>query len=151
VEAWRARQREYKQKFGFRKYETSTGLISLYLNQPQYQVTTLLQGGKFLAGDSGLRVDISRRFKSGMSVGVFAARTDISKEEFGEGSFDKGFYFWIPLESFFSNYQRGYTGFGMRPVTRDGAARLNVSHPLYAVTESASAFTFNRDWDDLYD
>ena len=39
----------------------------------------------------------------------------------------------------------------MRPVTRDGAAALNVSHPLYAVTESASAFTFTRDWDDLYD
>jgi len=151
VEAWRARQREYKQRFGFRKYETSTGLLSLYLNQPLYQVTTLLQGGKFLAGDSGFRLDISRRFKSGMSVGIFAARTDISKEEFGEGSFDKGFYFWIPLESFFSNYQRGHTGFGIRPVTRDGAAKLNVSHPLYAVTESASASSFNRDWDDLYE
>lgn len=151
VEAWRAKQREYKQRFGFRKYETSTGLISLYLNQPKYQVTTMLQGGKFLAGDSGLRLDISRRFKSGMSVGVFAARTDISKEEFGEGSFDKGFYFWIPLESFFSNYQTGHTGFGMSPVTRDGAAKLNVSHPLYAVTESSSANTLNRDWDDLYD
>ena len=151
IEAYRAKQREYKQMLGFRDYETTTGLLSTYLYEPKYQVTTLLQGGKFLAGDSGIRVDISRRFKSGMSVGIFAARTDISKEEFGEGSFDKGFYFWIPLESFFSNYQRGHTGFGMRPVTRDGAATLNVSHPLYAVTESASAFTFTRDWDDLYD
>ena len=151
VEAWHARQRAYKQRFGLRKYETNTGLISIYLNEPKFQVTTLLQGGKFLAGDSGIRLDVSRRFKSGMSVGIFAARTDISKEEFGEGSFDKGFYFWIPIESFFSNYQRGHTGFGMRPVTRDGAAALNVSHPLYAVTESASAFTFTRDWDDLYD
>ena len=151
IDAWLARQREYKQRLGFRKYETNTGLISLYYNEPKYQIKTLLQGGKFLAGDSGLRLDVSRRFKSGMSVGIFAARTDISKEEFGEGSFDKGFYFWIPLESFFSNYQRGHTGFGMRPVTRDGAAVLNVSHPLYAVTESASDFAFTRDWDDLYD
>lgn len=151
VEAYHVKQREYKQRLGFKDYQTNTGFISLYLNEPKFQILTKLQGGKFLAGDSGIRLDISRRFKSGMAMGVFASKTDISKEEFGEGSFDKGFYFWIPLESFFTNYQRGHTGFGLRPVTRDGAATLNISHTLYSVTEGASEFTFNRDWDDLYE
>jgi hypothetical protein len=50
-------------------------------------------------------------------MGVYAAKTDISREEFGEGSFDKGFYFFIPIEAFFTNYTKGQTGFGLRPVT----------------------------------
>ena len=35
-----------------------------------------------------------------MRAGIFFAKTDISEFEFGEGSFDKGFYFWLPIEAF---------------------------------------------------
>ena len=44
-----------------------------------------------LAGDKGVTLDLSRRFKSGFTMGVFATKTNLSAEEFGEGSFDKGF------------------------------------------------------------
>jgi hypothetical protein len=151
LELWRVRQREYNQRLGFREYRVTTGFMSLYYTEPNTGITAILLGGKFLAGDSGLRLDLSRRFKSGFSVGMFAAKTDISKLEFGEGSFDKGFYFWIPLESLFSKYETGHTGYGLRPVTRDGAAVLQVAHPLFAITEGAQNFNLTRDWDDLYE
>ena len=48
-------------------------------------------GGRFLAKDSGFHLDLSRGFKSGLRIGAFLARTDISYAEFGEGSFDKAF------------------------------------------------------------
>ena len=32
-----------------------------------------------------------------MQFGVFATFTDVSREEFGEGSFDKGIFFNIPI------------------------------------------------------
>ena len=78
-------------------------------------------------------------------------KTDISAFEFGEGSFDKGFYFFIPVESFFDKYSKGSVGLGLRPLTRDGAASLKHTHTLYGVTEQGQFININRDWDDLYD
>ena len=96
-------------------------------------------------------MDISRRFKSGFTVGVFASKTDISKLEFGEGSFDKGFYFHLPIEAFYTNYSKGVAAFGLRPLTRDGAAILVHGHHLYGVTDQSSYMNILRDWDDIYD
>ena len=104
-------QRDYDQMFSFLDYKTTTGHISFYYEEPNSQVLIILKGGRFLAEDSGIRVDMSRSFQSGIRAGVFFARTDISEYEFGEGSFDKGFYFWFPVEAFFTNYRRGSGGF----------------------------------------
>ena len=95
--------------------------------------------------------DFSRKFPSGLSIGAFASKTDISLAEFGEGSFDKGFYFHMPVESFFDFYSKGTAGFGLRPITRDGAAILSHSHHLWGVTEQAQSGNITRDWEDLYD
>ena len=151
AELWHVQQRDYDQMFSFRDYKTLTGHVTFYLTEPKSQVLFLLKGGRFLAKDSGIKIDISRRFQSGMRAGIFFAKTDISEFEFGEGSFDKGFYFWLPIEAFFSNYSRGHAGFGLRPVTRDGAAVLNHSHNLYSVTEAAHQINLTRDWSDIYD
>jgi hypothetical protein len=84
-------------------------------------------------------------------MGVYFAKTDISRLEFGEGSFEKGWYFHIPIESFFTTYSRGYTSFGLRPVTRDGAATLMHAFDLYGVTDPGNTHSLLKDWDDLYD
>ena len=151
AELWAVKQREYNMLFKFRDYETVTGHINWHYKEPRTQIIFTVRGGRFLAEDSGFNFDFARRFPSGVTIGAFFSRTDISKAEFGEGSFDKGFYFNIPVEAFFSNYRRGYTGFGLRPLTRDGAAFLIHSHHLWGVTEQAQAVNITRDWDDLYD
>ena len=69
--------------------------------------------------------------------------TDISDEEFGEGSFDKGFYVDIPLQSFLSNHSRTLSTVGLRPVTRDGAAKLIYGHDLYGITDQASLYNIS--------
>ena len=84
-------------------------------------------------------------------MGIFFSKTDISEQEFGEGSFDKGFYFSVPIESLFGTYQRGLTPFGLRPIQRDGAAVLNTQFPLWGVTDWKSADTIFETWDDFYD
>jgi hypothetical protein len=48
----------------------------------------------------------------------------VSAEDFGEGSFDKGFYFQIPLDSIFGGNTRSKFGTHMRPIQRDGGQRL---------------------------
>ena len=151
AELWAVKQREYDMLLKFRDYDTVTGHINWHYKEPKSQIIFTVRGGRFLAKDSGLNFDFARRFPSGVTIGAFFSRTDISKAEFGEGSFDKGFYFNIPVEAFFSNYRRGYTGFGLRPLTRDGAAFLIHSHHLWGVTEQAQDVNISRDWDDLYD
>ena len=151
AEMWRVQQRDFDQRFKFRDYKTTTGYINLYYKEPRSKVIIALKGGRFLAEDSGINFDFSRRFPSGLRIGAFFTLTDISKQEFGEGSFDKGFYFHIPIELFFDKYSKGLAGFGLRPITRDGGAYLIHSHHLWGVTEQSQNANLTRDWDDLYD
>lgn len=151
AELWRVKQRDYDQMFKFIDYETTTGHINLFYKEPISKVIIALKAGRFLAEDSGVNFDFSRRFKSGLRIGAFFSVTDISKAEFGEGSFDKGFYFYIPVDIFFQKYSKGTSGFGLKPLTRDGAAPLVHSHHLWGITEQAQKVNLDRDWDDLYD
>ena len=151
AEIWSLKQRDYNQQFTFRDYQTESGHINLYYKEPIYDITFAIKGGKFLAGDSGINVDFSRRFKGGVRIGAFFSLTDISKQEFGEGSFDKGFYFTIPIQAFFTTYTRELAAWGLRPLTRDGAAFLQHSHNLWGLTEPGQSYGLTRDWDDIYD
>lgn len=151
VEAYRVKQRYYDQKFKFLDYATNTGHATVYFVEPRTQILAKLIGGKYLAGDSGFTFDLSRRFKSGLRMGAFFSLTDISQEEFGEGSFDKGFYIYFPLEMFFKNYSTDLSSFGLRPVTRDGAAKLIIGSDLYGITDQGSIEGIKRDIDDYYE
>ena len=90
-------------------------------------------------------------FRSGLRIGAFFSQTDISAEEFGEGSFDKGFYFWVPVHLFSERYFKRTFGWGLRPLTRDGAQMLIHGHPMWGVTDSVSSNLFYRGIDEFYD
>jgi hypothetical protein len=151
AEIWKVRQRSYRQLFGSLDYTTLTGHINFYYREPLTRVLFQVKGGRFLAEDSGFSFNFSREFKSGLNMGVFFSLTDISKAEFGEGSFDKGFFFNIPIQVFFDQYSRGSSGFGLRPLTRDGAQPLTVAQSLWSVTNQANRDQIIFGWDGFYD
>lgn len=142
----RVRQRDYDQRFSFREYQTTTGHLGLYYDFPN-EVSASLHAGKYLAGDIGATLDLSRRFKTGFTLGVFATKTNLSSFEFGEGSFDKGFYFSIPTNLFYTDYRRGNITFGLHPLTKDGGAMLMHHHPLHGLLGDSNLSSFRRDWD----
>ena len=146
----KVKQRGFKQQFKFREYETVTGHLGLYYDLPQ-GVTAQVLMGKYLAGDKGATLDLSRRFNSGFTLGIFATKTNVSKEDFGEGSFDKGFYFSIPTDLFYPSYEPGYIPFGLHPLTKDGGALLNHQNSLYSLFGGTSKESILRDWKDLLD
>lgn len=151
IEAFHAFKRSYEQTFELLDYETVTGHATFYFMEPKSQVLFKISGGRYLAEDSGLTFDFSRRFKSGLNVGAFFSLTDVSEDEFGEGSFDKGFYFNLPLEAFFTNYSKQLTNFGLRPITRDGAAKLITGSSLWGITDMSTRHSIIRDKDDFFD
>ena len=146
----RVRQRGFDQRFSFRDYETTTGHFSFYYDFP-YGISSQFLVGKYLAGDKGATLDLSRRFKSGFTVGVFATKTNLSAEEFGEGSFDKGFYVSVPTKLFYSDFTTGAISFGLHPLTKDGGALLYQHNSLFGILGDTNRSSVVRDWDYLLD
>jgi len=148
IQLHKVRQRGYKQRFNFRDYETETGHIGFYYDFPK-EINAQFLIGKYLAGDKGATIDLSRRFKNGFTLGVFATKTDLSAEEFGEGSFDKGFYFSIPMDSFFTKFRQGDISFGLHPLTKDGGAILHHTNSLHSLFGDTKYNSVLRDWTDI--
>lgn len=124
------KQREFDQQFGFRDYSVATGHVSAYYElNDKFDVR--LDVGRYLAGDVGATLALSRVFDNGWRVSAFATKTDVSAEEFGEGSFDKGISVSIPVAWFTGRPTQQSLSTTLRPVTRDGGARLSVDGRLY--------------------
>ncbi|MBS1302332.1 YjbH domain-containing protein [Loktanella sp. SALINAS62] len=87
--------------------------------------------GKYLAGDYGATFSLDREFENGWTVGGFFTFTDMPFSQFGEGSFDKGIRLTIPADYFVGSPTRRSVNTGVRSLTRDGGARLQVAGRLY--------------------
>lgn len=122
--------RDYDGGFGLRDYSVTTGHVSAYYRLTE-DFDAQLDVGRYLAGDWGATITLDRTFDSGWSVGAFATFTDVPFESFGEGSFDKGISLEIPLAWFTGNSIRSTTSATIRPLLRDGGARLNVEGRLH--------------------
>ena len=133
VEVNYARQRDFDVLFGFQDYDVLTGHASAYYDFGNGYLGRI-DAGRYLAGDWGATFTLDREFANGIRVGAYFTLTDVSFEDFGEGSFDKGIRLSIPL-SWLSG-EPSQSGFGttIAPTTRDGGQRLSVRNRLYEVT-----------------
>jgi hypothetical protein len=119
-------------------YNVTTGHVSVYYESPWYGLNFQLHGGRYLAGDWGGTIQISRRFESGIELGAFATFTNVPFAKFGEGSFDKGVIVRIPLEWAVPINTQSEANLDFRPLTRDGGQRLNNDDSLYYETRRQS-------------
>lgn len=135
------RQRSYENEFDFFDYKTFTGHVNIYW-KPEFLPDTQLTFniGQFLAKDKGVNVDFAKRFDSGIVVGAYAAFTNVSSEEYGEGSFTKGFYLSIPFDLFSLRPSKGRGRLPWIPIARDGGQPLNRPSTLIDATEQRSPF-----------
>lgn len=144
------KQREFNQRFSFRNYETFTGHLNFIWETPLDGVKMILSGGRYLARDSGITLNMSKTFKTGFTIGFFATKTDISAFEFGEGSFDKGIYFSIPLDVVSSKYRKNNARFVWKNLTRDGGAMLSGALDLNGYVENSSSYFLDYFSDGFY-
>jgi Exopolysaccharide biosynthesis protein YbjH len=125
-----ARQRDFNEGLGFQDYGVVTGHVSAYYSFGEGYIGQL-DVGRYLAGDVGATVSLDREFANGWKVGAFATMTNVSAEDFGEGSFDKGIRLSIPVNWITGKPSRSVLSSTLRPLTRDGGARLEVQGRLY--------------------
>jgi len=130
------RQRDWNNMMRFTDYAAPTGFVTAYWNPPA--VNSLLMKvsvGQYLAKDKGVTVDIAKRFDSGVTVGVWAALSNVSKEDYGEGGFSKGFYVSIPLDLMTISPNRNRAVVSWTPLTRDGGQMVGRKYQLYGITD----------------
>lgn len=129
VEANYVQQRDFS-GLGFQDYSVATGHASAYYEFGRGYLGQV-DVGRYLAGDLGATMTLTREFQNGWRVGGFFTLTDVSSADFGEGSFDKGINLTVPLDWFLGTPGKRALSTTIRPIQRDGGARLEVPGRLY--------------------
>ena len=141
----RVRRRGYEIDFSLLDYEVTTGHVSAYYDYRGI-VDARVDVGRYLAGDYGATLSLERTFDNGWRIGAYATLTDVSFEDFGEGSFDKGILISAPL-SWITGIPANRSLRGdFQPITRDGGARLKTANRLYWIVRGSHAPVLEDKW-----
>lgn len=145
-EVYYAKQRDFDTLFSFQDYDVITGHASIYYDTPYAHWDVALHAGRYLAGDLGATLELSRRFPNGWEVGAFATITDVPFDDFGEGSFDKGITLSIPIDWGLPRDTKSKGALRLRPLQRDGGQRLNPGSRLFDLTREGSQGEIAPQW-----
>ncbi|MGB8814164.1 MAG: YjbH domain-containing protein, partial [Paracoccaceae bacterium] len=140
-------QRDNDGQLGFSDYDYSvaSGHLSAYYSfGPGYHAQ--LDVGRYLAGDVGATLALDREFTNGWKVGAFVTKTNVSSEDFGSGSFDKGIRLEIPFAWGTGAPTRKKANTILRPFGRDGGARLEVEGRLYESLRDYQSSGLDAQW-----
>lgn len=146
AELFYARQREFDTLLRLRDYDVVTGHASVYYDTGYHNWNVALHAGRYLAGDYGATLELSRRFPNGWEVGAFATLTDVPFDEFGEGSFDKGITLSVPFDWGLQQDSRQSANILLRPIQRDGGQRLSAPNRLYRLTQDSTQGEVASQW-----
>lgn len=144
--------RDFDQQFGLRSRVTPGGTIPEFNGHVSayYDFGNGFHGqvdaGRYLAGDWGSTITIDREFANGWKIGAFATFTDVSASQFGEGSFDKGLRFTVPLSWLIGTPTKQKASAVLRPLTRDGGQRLEVDGRLYETIRGSHRPEVAKSW-----
>jgi hypothetical protein len=133
------KQRAPGEAFGFRDYSTVTNIASLHYRFPNHGVTTTARVGRFLAKDEGIRLELKRRFRSGVEIGAWYSWTnekDITNPGSPESPYrDKGLFASVPLNSMLTKDTKERASFSLADYTRDVGQMVSSPGDLYRIVE----------------
>jgi hypothetical protein len=144
------KQRDFDGGFGFQDYSVWTGLVSVRARLPVLPGTTLtVRGGRFLAGDEGVRFELKRRFRSGFEFGLWYTRTNgddiTSPGSPSDPYYDKGVFVSIPLATMLPKDTQSVGFLSLAPWTRDVGQMVVSPADLYTMFELEALNVTDRD------
>ncbi|WP_426211648.1 YjbH domain-containing protein [Massilia sp. TWP1-3-3] len=141
-------QRGFKGWLDKRDYRAVTALGSLHYRLP-YNMELTARAGRFLARDEGVRLEFKRRFRSGVEVGAWYAKTngnDITSPGTPASPYhDKGIFMSIPLRSMLAADTQSTASFAISPWTRDVGQMVASPGDLYSMVEQPRRDMYNYD------
>jgi len=131
-------QRGYKGWLDKRDYKTVTAIGALHYRLP-YDITATARAGRFLARDEGVRLEFKRRFRSGMEIGAWYAKTngkDITNPGTPTNPYnDKGVFLSVPLNIMLPLDSQAVASVALSPWTRDVGQMVASPGDLYEMME----------------
>jgi membrane-associated phospholipid phosphatase len=131
-------QRGYKGWFDHLDYKTVTALGAMHYRLP-YDLTATARVGRFLARDTGVRLEMARRFASGMEIGAWYTKTngnDITMPgRPGNPYNDKGIFLSVPLNIMLPSDTQASAGMALAPWTRDVGQMVASPGDLYELMD----------------
>ncbi len=131
-------QRGFKGLFDARHYRTVTALGALHYRLPA-DMTVTARAGRFLAKDTGVRLEFKRRFFSGMEIGAWYTKTN-GKDITSPGSpsnpyNDKGVFVSLALNTMLLADTQATANMAIAPWTRDVGQMVTSPGDLYDMIE----------------
>lgn len=125
--------------------------VNLRLNVPEIDTFFDIKGGRFLAGDFGVRIGISKWIK-GVTISAWMGITDTSvfKDRFNRGYRDKGISVMIPMRIFEGKESRTVYGYSISPWTRDVAQDIHHPENLFDIIGRNVKKMLDRDIELVY-
>lgn len=141
-----ARQREPDTLLGFNGYDAVTGHASIYWETPWDGVLAQVDAGRYLAGDWGATVTLTRRFLNGWEVAGYVTATDGDTTGLRSGEFDQGLRLTIPLQWTYPAATRRTLTVPFQTLGRDDGARLEVENRLYPLVRNVDKARLGENW-----
>ena len=145
-ELYYANKRRSGSMFGSKDYKVTTGHLTLYRDFPDYAATAKLSAGRYLAGDWGMTLDLSRAFDSGIRLGVYTTLTDAPRNGGRESNFVKGAYLSVPLNLFFGSERGAPARFDFRRLLQNAGQKLSTGPSLYDHLQSGREWRILQSW-----
>ena len=125
----------------FKRYSI---LANAYYYYQDLDMTFHAQYGRFLGGDIGWMLDISRRYDTGAIVGIYYSftDTDVFTEIWNRGYHHKGVYLSLPLRMFLTRDSSQMLNYGISPWTRDVAATVSHWQDLFSLAKDITPAKF---------
>ena len=152
VESDWVKKRKPATQFDFLDLEAHTLLGNIYYSIPQIDVTLHAQYGRFMAGDRGWLLDVSREFDTGVVVGFWYSFTDTDEfTGFNKGYHEKGVFLSLPVSMFLDRDSSLRYHYALSPWTRDVAATVSHWQTLYGLGGDLMPVHFKKDLPELKD
>lgn len=153
AESWLALKRDplVPLNLGFNGDHVLTSHINGWYDIPGMGVTIKGSAGRYLAGDTGASLRLSRNFKNGVMLEGFVSVSNQGDFDLFGGSThaEHGIRLSLPLGGY--KYMPSGASIRLRaePFGRDSAQRLQNPLPLYELTEPFSYAHITRHWPDI--
>lgn len=123
-----------------------TAFLNTRINIPEHNIAVDIKAGRFLAGDKGARITVSK-FINGVILSAWYGVTDTSgfKDHYNRGYHDKGIALILPLRLFKGTDSKTNYRYAISPWTRDVAQDIDHYETLFDyIGRNVQAF-FERD------
>ncbi len=144
-----AKKRDPDNTFGLQGEVVFSPFWNLYVYVPELNTTLSAKLGRFLAGDEGVRMEVSREVRGGR-IFLWYTKTDTSDFTGENRNYcDKGVGFAIPIRVFEKSDRQGHYSMALSPWSRDTGQTVNQPYSLFDFIRQFTPIYIQNHWQEI--